>query len=68
MLKIRNLSVCLIAISFSLLSACAIEPAYRGPYVHPAYVSPGPEWSWRAHPYEGWGWYHPDHGWHRGWR
>jgi hypothetical protein len=49
MLKIRNLGILVMLLTFSLLSACAIEPVYRGPYMHPTYVSPGPEWGWRAH-------------------
>lgn len=37
-------------------------------YVAPAYASPGPGYVWRHHPEHGWGWYHAEHGWHRGWR
>lgn len=56
------------------LSGCVVAPvAYREPppcvaYVAPTYPCPGPGWVWVAHPGYGWGWHHPDYGWHRGWR
>jgi hypothetical protein len=37
-------------------------------YVAPTYAVPGPGYVWVHHPRYGWGWRHPDHGWHRGWR
>jgi len=37
-------------------------------YVAPAYVAPGPGYYWRYHSGYGWGWHHPEAGWHRGWR
>jgi len=37
-------------------------------YVAPTYAAPGPGWGWRYHAQVGWGWYHPQYGWHRGWR
>ena len=43
-----------------------VEPV--GVYVAPTYASPGVGWAWAYHPQYGWGWRHPDHGWHRGWR
>lgn len=43
-------------------------PPPRVVYVAPTYPSPGPGWVWMAHPAYGWGWHHPEHGWHRGWR
>jgi hypothetical protein len=49
------------------LTACVVEPVHPRPYVQPYYSSPGPNFGWREHPREGWGWYHPDRGWHRGW-
>jgi hypothetical protein len=57
-------------------AGCIVVPAGRhgyggggGPvYVEPAYASPGPGWAWEAHPSYGYGWHHPDRGWHRGWR
>lgn len=37
-------------------------------YVSPAYPMPAPGYVWTYHAHFGWGWYHPLHGWHRGWR
>jgi len=37
-------------------------------YVEPTYASPGVGFVWEFHPRFGWGWRHPVHGWHRGWR
>ena len=45
-----------------------VAPAPAPVYVAPAYASPGVGWVWIEHPRYGWGWHHPDHGWHRGWR
>jgi hypothetical protein len=49
-----------------------VEPAYVAPsgvvYVAPTYASPGPGYVWSYHARFGWGWHHPQHGWHRGWR
>ena len=36
-------------------------------YVAPTYVSPGPGYVWEYHARYGWGWHHPQRGWHRGW-
>jgi hypothetical protein len=54
------------------------QPAHGGPavyvappgvvYVAPTYVTPAPGYAWQHHPHFGWGWRHPRHGWHRGWR
>ncbi len=48
------------------------DPAYVAPpgvvYVAPTYAMPGPGYLWQFHVRYGWGWYHPSHGWHRGWR
>jgi len=46
----------------------APAPAPAAVYVAPTYASPGVGWVWVQHPRYGWGWHHPDHGWHRGWR
>jgi hypothetical protein len=53
-----------------LSSGCIVAPARPGAavYVEPTYVSPGPGWVWQFHGGYGWGWHHPHHGWHRGWR
>ncbi len=49
-----------------------VEPAYAAPpgvvYVQPTYASPGPGYVWAYHAHYGWGWRHPQYGWHRGWR
>lgn len=37
-------------------------------YVAPAYPAPAVGFIWEFHPRYGWGWRHPHHGWHRGWR
>ena len=55
-------------------TGCIVAPArgYLGGaaavYVAPTYESPGPGWAWELHATEGWGWHHPQQGWHRGWR
>ena len=64
------------------LSGCIVTPAqpaygyayndgYQAPagvvYVAPTYVSPGPGYVWEYHARYGWGWHHPNRGWHRGW-
>ncbi|ANI30222.1 hypothetical protein PL78_10350 [Yersinia entomophaga] len=61
-----------------LLSSCVVEPArYRESefvvppgivYVAPEYPMPGPGYVWRYHEGHSWGWYHPGHGWHHGWK
>ena len=49
-----------------------VRPVYAAPpgvvYVAPAYVSPGPGYVWAYHAHYGWGWHHPQYGWHRGWQ
>jgi hypothetical protein len=37
-------------------------------YVAPTYVIPGPGYVWSYHARDGWGWHHPQYGWHLGWR
>ncbi|SEK16296.1 hypothetical protein SAMN05216567_107337 [Variovorax sp. OK605] len=69
----------LLALSAAALAAtltgCVVAPAqpvYAAPpgvaYVAPTYVSPGVGFVWAYHPRFGWGWRHPQSGWHRGWR
>ncbi|CAN5912907.1 hypothetical protein BH11PSE13_BH11PSE13_09700 [soil metagenome] len=71
------------AVALGLLLAtagCVVAP---GPYgaapgpvyveppivsVTPTYVSPGVGFVWMQHPRYGYGWHHPQQGWHRGWR
>lgn len=64
------------ALTLVATSGCVVVPArhravavVEAPvYVEPAYGSPGVDWVWQVHPAYGWGWYHRDRGWHRGWR
>jgi hypothetical protein len=57
-------------------SGCIVAPARpvmvaapaQSVYAEPTYASPGVGWAWEFHPAFGWGWHHPQHGWHRGWR
>jgi hypothetical protein len=72
-----NRTVLSLAAALTLLatSGCIVAPERRGGVVvepavviAPTYDSPGPGYLWRAHPVYGWGWYHPELGWHRGWR
>jgi hypothetical protein len=37
-------------------------------YVAPTYAAPSVGFVWEFHPHYGWGWRHPQRGWHRGWR
>jgi len=50
----------------------ATQPVYVAPpgvaYVAPTYAIPGPGYRWAYHEHYGWGWHHPQYGWHRGWR
>lgn len=50
----------------------AYAPAYAPPqgivYVAPTYALPAPGYAWQYQGQHGWGWRHPDRGWHRGWR
>jgi hypothetical protein len=62
-------------VSLASLSGCVAVPVHHpvavvepGPvYVAPTYESPGVGWVWMYHPHYGWGWHHPELGWHRGW-
>ena len=48
-----------------------VRPVYVAPagvvYVEPTYVVPAPGYVWAYHPRYGWGYRHPQYGWHRGW-
>lgn len=37
-------------------------------YVAPTSPAPAVGFVWEFHPRFGWGWRHPQHGWHHGWR
>ena len=65
----------LLLASFALaLSGCVVAPV--GPIappigvvrIEPTYPAPAIGYHWAYHPSQGWGWYHPQYGWHRGWR
>jgi len=65
---------CCAALTSLALSACVVAPVgYRHPNVsmemseQPTYAVPGPGYVWAFHAHYGWGWHHPDYGWHRGW-
>ena len=70
----KPLSCLLGGIAMATLSGCVVAPprvavaAPAGVYVAPTYASPGVSWVWAFHPDFGWGWHHPQYGWHRGWR
>jgi hypothetical protein len=63
------------SVVLAVTSGCVVTPprvAIAAPaaavYVAPTYASPGVGWVWEFHPQFGWGWHHPQYGWHRGWR
>ena len=68
--------VCAAALAAALggcvVTPVAVRPAYVAPagvvYVAPTYASPGEGWVWAYHANYGWGYHHPQHGWHKGWR
>jgi hypothetical protein len=45
-----------------------ITPPPTVVYVQPAYVAPAIGFRWAFHPRFGWGYYHQQRGWARGWR
>lgn len=50
--------------------AVVVRPAPPPPHivrVEPAYPRPAPGYVWEYHPRNGWGWWHPEYGWHQGW-
>jgi hypothetical protein len=75
----NGLSLLVAGLAAAALSGCIVAPArpyaveggYVAPagvvYVAPTYASPGEGWRWEYHERYGWGWHHPQHGWHRGW-
>ena len=76
-MKISTLSGVAIACAAAALSGCVVVPAgvdpgYGAPsgavYVAPNYATPGVGYAWQYNAHYGWGWRHPSHGWHRGWR
>ena len=67
-------AVCAAALSGCVIAPPVVHPVYRPVYVTPpgvvyiapTYVLPAPGYVWQYNPNFGWGWRHPDHGWHRG--
>jgi len=60
------------ALSGCVVVPAGVDPGYGAPsgavYVAPTYAMPGAGYAWQYHARNGWGWRHPGHGWHRGWR
>lgn len=65
------------ALAGCVVAPVGVDPAFGGQpyatppgvvYVAPTYALPGPGYAWRYHGRFGWGWRHPNNGWHRGWR
>ena len=60
--------------AMALTSGCVVAPAQpvavapAPVYVAPTYAAPGVGWVWEFQPHYGWGWHHPQYGWHKGWR
>lgn len=71
----RILAVFPVLALLTTFAGCVVapaRPAYIAPpgvvYVAPTYASPGPGYVWAHHARYGWGWRHPQSGWHQGWR
>ena len=71
----KAISVLPVLFLTAALSGCIVAPvgpAYGAPpgvaYVAPTYAIPGPGFVWAYHARFGWGWHHPQLGWHRGWQ
>ena len=62
------------AIVLVVTSGCVVAPVGPPravvvvPAPEPYYASPGAGYVWAPHPDYGYGWHHPNNGWHRGWR
>lgn len=75
-MRAQHLVGCLALGVLLTTAGCVVAPAGPGPVyveppivsVTPTYASPGIGFVWMRHPRYGYGWYHPQHGWHRGWR
>lgn len=64
---VTTLAGCVVASPGGYPPAGVVVPAGVA-YVGPTYAVPGPGYAWAHNPRYGWGWRHPSHGWHRGWR
>ena len=76
------LGLAVVSVALASMAGCIVAPArpyyggggggYVAPagvvYVAPTYASPGPGWGWEYHAQYGWGWHHPQYGWHKGWK
>jgi len=62
----------LVALALTGCVVAPVQPLYAAPpgvaYVAPTYAIPGPGYVWAYHAHYGWGWHHPQYGWHRGWK
>jgi hypothetical protein len=74
-MKSSSFPVAALAATLISLSGCIVAPTRHGAvveaapvYVAPLYASPGVGWVWKFHSVYGWGWHHPQYGWHKGWR
>ena len=78
-MKYSTLTYVVAACAAAALTGCVVVPANGDPaygygapagavYVAPTYAVPGVGYAWQYHANYGWGWRHPRHGWHRGWR
>ncbi|MEQ5843928.1 hypothetical protein BWP39_29180 [Paraburkholderia acidicola] len=73
-MKSRILLALCPALLVGALSGCVVAPVEPAAppagvvYVAPVEVAPAPGYVWRYHARYGWGWWHPHHGWYRGWR
>lgn len=60
------------ALSGCVVAPGPVAPAFVAPagvvYIAPTYPRPGPGYVWAYHAHYGWGWHHPQYGWHQGWR
>ena len=76
----NGLAILVAGVALASMTGCIVAPArpyyggegeYVAPagvaYVAPLYASPGPGYRWEYHEHYGWGWRHPQYGWHKGW-
>jgi hypothetical protein len=61
-----SLSACIVApVTPSGTTVAPVAPPPGTVYVAPPYPAPAVGFMWLWHPEIGWGWYHPQRGWHR---
>ena len=65
-------SLLAVALGGCVVAPVGPPPGYGPPpgvaYIAPTYAVPGPGYVWAYHQNYGWGYRHPQYGWHRGWR